>query len=159
MDASRKESIGVALGRLPSALIICSCGTGERPWPFVASWVQQAAMEPAMISIAIQRGRQALSRIGADGGRFTLSILPEDGRQLMKPFFSVDTDNPFADLVTCEAPFGGSYLQDAVAWLECREFSRADAGDHYLIVAEVLAGGILQDKAPAIHLRPSGFQY
>ena len=116
-------------------------------------------MEPAMISIAIQRDREALARIDADGGSFTLSILPEDGKHLMKPFFSVDPDNPFGELATGVAPAGGRYLQEALAWLECRAVSRAEAGDHYVLVAEVLAGELLQEKGPAIHLRASGFSY
>ena len=159
MSNVARENLGAALGRLPSTLIICSCGKGERPLPFVASWVQQAAMEPAMISIAIKGDRDALSRIQEDDGCFTLSILPEDGKHLMKHFFSVDANLPFGDLATGKAPGGGSYLEDALAWLECTEVTRAQAGDHQVIIAEVTAGAILQDKTPVIHLRPSGFSY
>lgn len=155
-----REALGQALGRVPSGIFVCSCGTGDGCVPFIASWVQQVAMEPAAVSVAIDRERAALPALEASDGRFTLSILPDDGDALMKPFFGQgDPEDPFGGLATATAPNGGTYLQDGLGWLECREIARAEAGSHILVVGEVTAGAMLREGDPRVHIRKSGFHY
>lgn len=120
----------------------------------------QSSFDPPSVSVAIEQGRDALDVLGEHDGRFTLSILPTgDGHALMKPFFSGDETKPFGDLATSRAPDGGVFLDDALAWLECREVTRAIVGNHVLVVGEVLAGATLRDGEPLVHVRKTGYSY
>ena len=155
----KNDALAAALGRVPSGLFVCSCGVGDASRPFVASWVMQASFEPPAISIAIEDGRDALSVLDAHEGLLTLSILPEGGQALMKPFFGGDDSAPFGDLELAQTASDGRYLADALAWLECREASRARIGKHHIVLAEVLDGSMLREGTPLVHVRKNGMRY
>jgi len=56
-----------------------------------------------------------------------------------------------------ESPAGQPLLSDALAWLEARVSKKVACGDHWLLVAEVLAGGVLDaDGITAVPQRRSG---
>lgn len=158
--SERDDALGSALGRVPSGIFVCSCGTGDASRPFIASWVMQSSFDPPSVSVAIEDGRDALEVLGDSDGRFTLSILPADsGHAMMKPFFSGDAERPYGDLATLRTEDDGIYLADALAWLECRELTRCRAGQHVLVVGEVLTGGTLRDGEPLVHVRKTGYSY
>src|SRR5699024_7370998 len=41
---------------------------------------------------------------------------------------------------------GAALLDDALAWLECRTWAEYDGGDHTLVVGEVLAARVSEDR-------------
>jgi flavin reductase (DIM6/NTAB) family NADH-FMN oxidoreductase RutF len=50
--------------------------------------------------------------------------------------------------------------EQAVAFLECRVESKLDAGDHWVLLANVLSGELLRENAvTAIHFRKTGASY
>ncbi len=160
MDEIVRERVGTALGRIPSGIFVCACRSGGEVLPFVASWVQQASMDPPCVSVAVQQGRRALSLLAAPEAAFTLSILPAGANHLMKPFFADPGPDPFGGLAVGRNELGGTYLEDAVAWLECRVVGELPAGDHRLFVGEVVDAACLgRDREPWLHVRKSGFQY
>ena len=159
MSDPDRDKIGKALGKVPSGLFIASCGKGTSSVPFLASWVQQCDLDEPLLMISVQKGREAMTALDDQGGAFTISVLPEGRHDLMKPFFHSKPEAPFGDLKTCRAPNGGVYLDEALAWMECSEVNRVDAGDHVVIVAQILAGDLLRDVKPAVHIRKSGFNY
>jgi len=61
--------------------------------------------------------------------------------------------------VSC-SPANQPLLPDALAWLEAEVKQRMECGDHWLIYAEVRAGGVLDsDGQTAVHHRRSGANY
>lgn len=158
-DQARDETLAAALGRVTSGLFVCSCGTGDASRPFIASWVMQAAFEPPTISVAIEEGREALEVLDAHAGHLTLSILPDDGQALMKPFFGGDESAPFGELDVVTTESGGRYLAAALAWLECRQIARTQVGKHQIVFAEVVAGAMLREGQPLVHVRKNGMRY
>lgn len=160
MDEALRERVGAALGRIPSGVFVCACRRGEQVLPFVASWVQQAAMDPPCVSVAVQEGRRALALLQAPDAAFTLSVLPSGANDLMRPFFGDPGPDPFGGLAVARNAQGGTYLEAAVAWLECCVLGSAPAGDHRIVIGEVVDGELLAgDREPWLHLRKSGFQY
>jgi flavin reductase (DIM6/NTAB) family NADH-FMN oxidoreductase RutF len=73
------------------------------------------------------------------------------GFALGEPAFTgLDIDRPSgAPPVLCEA----------LAYLECRVVSRHAAGDHDLILGRVVAGQLLSEGHPMVHVRKSGMHY
>ncbi len=157
-----RDVLGPPIGKIPSGVFVASCGRGEKSVPFIASWVQQVAMDPPALCIAIDASRSGLEVLSGDDSWITLSMLPEGRFELMKPFFKApeEGESAFGPLATSTAPNGGIYLDDALCWMECKELSRMQVGGHHLLAIEVRDAKLLQpDASPMVHIRKTGFSY
>jgi flavin reductase (DIM6/NTAB) family NADH-FMN oxidoreductase RutF len=155
------ETIGKAIGRIPSGLFIVTArsATGTET-AFLASWVQQVAFEPPLVSVAIKKGRLALEVLG-DDGCFAVNVVGEENKGLIGRYakgIAPGTD-VFADESVRRAATGAAILPEATAYMDCRLHARAAMGDHVLCVGEVVAGDVLAGDEPMVHLRRSGFDY
>jgi flavin reductase (DIM6/NTAB) family NADH-FMN oxidoreductase RutF len=71
-----------------------------------------------------------------------------------------DGADPLAGVRVIETPGGLPALADSLAWVECRLVSTCDfGGDHEIFIAEIVAGEILKEGKPFMHVRGSGFHY
>ncbi len=156
-----KEAVGRAIGRIGSGVhVVAMNRNGERDG-LLTSWIGQAAFEPPMLSLAIKKGRPILSKL-PDGATFTVSVLSKSNMDIYKNFakpFTPELDR-FEGLKVEEDKQGNPYFADAVAYLSCVIAGRVEAGDHFVLVAEIVGGAGLQtEQEPMIHLRKNGFQY
>ncbi len=156
-----RETIGKALGRIPSGCSILTASHEEDRTGTLVSWVQQASFEPLAVSVCLKPDRPVVPLIERSG-RFLLNVIGEDPSHLFKHFgkgFPPGAD-AFAGLEIWETPYGPA-LAEAVAHLGCRVRERVRAGDHDLFVAEVLAGAAGEGGAgkPYVHLRATGLTY
>ena len=156
-----KQTIGRALGKVPSGVYILTATHSGQSAAMMVSWAQQAAFSPPAVSIAMAKDRFLRKLIDA-GGAFALSVLAKSDNTLMKKYARgiPEGEDPFAGIATGQTPGGAIYLADALAWLECRLLKTCDfGGDHDLYVAEITAGQLLKDEASFTHVRGNGFHY
>ena len=60
----------------------------------------------------------------------------------------------------CIRDSGQPLLPEALAWLEATVQQRMDCGDHWVLYAQVTAGGLFDETAlTALHHRRSGANY
>ena len=159
-DASQRD-LGAALGKVPSGLFILTARHGDRETGLLVSWVQQCAFDPPGVTVALKRGRD----VGAwltDGAEFTLNILGEGNLPLVKHFAAGfgPHDNAFAGLAARHrhAPHA-PVLKEALAHLDLRVLARHAAGDHDLLVCQVVAGAPQHPGKPLTHVRNNGSHY
>ena len=58
MNDDKNDDLAKVLGRIPSGVFVLTCGDGAGNMTgMLASWVQQAAFEPPMISVGVKNGR------------------------------------------------------------------------------------------------------
>ena len=145
-------------------MLTASKGDGEQALSgaMVASWVSQASFTPPGLSVAVARDR-AVEALLHVGDHFALNVLA-DGREnaLMKQFLQPfqPGDDRFSGLELERSPQGQPLLPDALAWLEATVKQRMDVGDHWIIYAEVKAGGLFDESGvTALHHRRSGANY
>lgn len=159
LSTESKDRIGKALGRIPSGCCIVTVKGATGQTGMLASWVQQAAFEPPMISMAIKRERPVAMLIDEAGG-FVINVLGENATPMFQHFgkgFSPEQD-AFAGLET--KPVGaGVVISDQIAWLSARVASRHPAGDHWLYLAEIVDAGIGELAPPYVHIRKNGLNY
>ena len=157
-----KQTIGRALGRVPSGVFILTASHGEQPLAMMASWVQQVAFQPPCLSVAIAKERTISEALREAGATFALSVVSEGDTSLMKKYargIPAGVD-PFDGVRTTSTTTGSVVLADALAYLECRAIKSVDFGaDHDVVIAEVIAGELLKEGASFTHLRGSGFHY
>jgi len=161
LDESTKERVGKALGRVPSGVFVLTARHEDHSMGMLASWVQQVSFEPAMITVAVAKGRSIMPLI-SESRHFGLCQLPVGDKIITRKFAaSCDiNDDPFlgfemnTDTVT-RVPI----LANIMSYLECEVTCHVDVeGDHDLFVGTIRGGNFLQGE-PWIHLRDSGFKY
>src|SRR3954452_2677360 len=85
MSEQLKQSIGKALGKIPSGVFVLTAQHGNENSAMLASWVQQAGFDPPAVSVALAKDRLIIDIIRASR-KFALSIVPQDDSSLMKKY-------------------------------------------------------------------------
>lgn len=155
-----KKPLASALGRIPSGLFILTARNNDKETGMLASWVQQCSFEPPQVTVALSRERPVSVWLDL-GAFFGLNILDDSQTDMIGHFgrgFSLDQP-AFTGLETTRSERGLPVLEEALAYLECRVVDRFSAGDHDLLVGQVVAGQILGDGHPMVHVRKSGLHY
>ncbi|MBK7642639.1 MAG: flavin reductase [Planctomycetes bacterium] len=130
------------------------------PVGFVASLLQQVGFAPPMLCVAVAKEREPLRDLRATG-RFSLSMLDGASRSRMAPFLRAPAPGASAydGLALGHTPAGLPYLEEGLAWFDCRIVSEHEAGDHVAVFAEVEAAATLREGDPHVHLRRNGLSY
>ena len=156
----QRQQLAAALGRVPSGLFILTVRRGTAETGILVSWVQQCALAPPHVSVAVKCGRPVNDWL-IEGSSFVLNILDDTQTDMVGHFgrgFALDQP-AFTDLDVERPDDGTPILSEALAYLRCRIVSRLTAGDHDLLVAEVVAGQMLGEGQPMVHTRKNGFHY
>ena len=145
---------------IPSGIFVVTTARGSVRAAYVGSWLQQAAFEPPAITIAMNKHRPLLALLEPGSG-LGVNILGRRQAALYARFergFGLDED-PFVGEAVMTAVTGVPLLEEAFAYVDCRVQTMVDAGDHMVILAEVLAGAVQQTGEPMTYTRRSGFTY
>lgn len=160
-EAGHDAQPGIAaLGRVPSGLFVLTTGHGHQETGMLASWVQQCGFDPPRITAAFGKDRWILDWL-TDGAAFTVNILSE-GQKPLVAHFGKGFDRgeaAFEGLEVRRSAETAPVLLAAHAYLNCRVAGRFDAGDHVLVVGQVVGGEVLREARPATHVRQSGGHY
>jgi flavin reductase (DIM6/NTAB) family NADH-FMN oxidoreductase RutF len=126
----------------------------------LVSWVQQCSFTPPCVSLALKRDRPVWPWL-AEGQGFVLNILDDTQTDMIVHFGKgFDPGAPaFVGLEVDREAAAAPVLQDALAYLNCKVVTRCQAGDHDLIIGEVVAGRLLSEGHPMVHIRKSGAHY
>ena len=160
---SLDASMDKALGRISGGLYVVTAAQEGRSSAMVASWVAQASFQPPGVTVAVARDR-AIEALLQVGDRFVLNILSQDNhQQLLRHFlkrFPPGADRFAGVNILPSAAPGGPVLADALAFLGCCVRQRLEAGDHWVIYAEVESGRVAdQEGQTAVHHRKVGNHY
>src|SRR5215216_3764041 len=137
-----QQTIGRAMGRVPSGVFILTAGSAAEKTAMMASWVQQAGFEPAAVSVAIAKERPIGDLIRREK-RFVLNVIGEKDHHIMRKYArGVEPGaDPFEGVAIIMSEMGGIVLAECLAYLDCKLISVCDfGGDHELFIGQVLGG-------------------
>jgi flavin reductase (DIM6/NTAB) family NADH-FMN oxidoreductase RutF len=159
-ETDPQKQLASALGRIPSGLFILTLAEGAETSGMLASWVQQCSFHPPQLTVAMGHDR-LLARGLAPGAPFILNILDSTQTDMIVHFGKGFAPGApaFTGLAIQPSSAGPPILSDALAYLECQVVSICPAGDHDLIIGRVLAGRVLDEGQPMVHIRKSGMHY
>lgn len=152
--------IATAIGRIPSGCSILTVRTDTDRTGMLASWVQQAAFEPPIVSVAVKAGRPIADLIDKARG-FTLNLLGENPGPMFKQFGKgfAPGEDAFAGLKTTDVEFGVA-IPDQIAVLSCKLVARQKVGDHDVLFGEIVQATAVDSLPPPyVHIRKSGANY
>ncbi|MGM9336782.1 flavin reductase family protein [Streptomyces murinus] len=109
------------------------------PVGFTATSLTSVSAEPPMISFGVGTGASSWPAI-AEAEHIGVHILGEHQGDLAATFARSGADRFGAPTAWRDGPEGVPVLDDVLAWLVCRIVARVPAGDHRIVLAEVVLG-------------------
>jgi flavin reductase (DIM6/NTAB) family NADH-FMN oxidoreductase RutF len=137
----RQHAAGVA---------VITAGGETGPVGFTATSLSSVSAKPPMLSFGISTGASSWPAIsGAD--HVGVHILGEHQEQLAATFARSGADRFGAPTAWREGPEGVPVLDDVLAWLVCRVVARVPAGDHRIVLGEVVLGDPAGSGRPLLY--------
>lgn len=157
MDAAAKKTV---LRHFPYGLYVITVTADGEEHGMTANWVTQAAFEPPMVAVAIENTSKTIAMI-RDSHHFAINVLRTGQRELAGKLGRTSTQAPhkLKGVKTRPAPGAGTpVLADGLGWVECRLMTTLPAGDHTLVLGEVIEAGV-EHEGDALTLQEAGFKY
>jgi flavin reductase (DIM6/NTAB) family NADH-FMN oxidoreductase RutF len=133
----------------------------EGPRAATLSWVMQASFEPKLIAVAVRKGT-AIHDAMLTSRLFGLHVVGGDQPDFAKAFFKVGESIPeaIAGYRFALSDRGVPIFEAAPAWLECEVVEAAsEQGDHAVLLARVVGGGVRDLGGPMLALRDTPWHY
>jgi len=110
-----------------------------QPRGLTANSFTSVSLAPPLVLICIDRGAASHGAF-ADGAGFAINILSDEQRAVSALFASKAADK-FAQVDWRPGLGGGALIEGSLAWLDCRLDRLIPAGDHSILLGQVLALG------------------
>jgi 3-hydroxy-9,10-secoandrosta-1,3,5(10)-triene-9,17-dione monooxygenase reductase component len=135
--ADRTSDFRATLGHFASGVVIIAARHEGRPVGLSVQSFASLSLDPPLVSLSVSLSSMTWPVI-AEEGQFCASILSADQEALCQRF-AVSGADKFAGVPWTTCPRTGSpRIDGALAWVDCGVRSVYPAGDHRLIVADVL---------------------
>jgi flavin reductase (DIM6/NTAB) family NADH-FMN oxidoreductase RutF len=157
MDAQAKKTL---LQKIPYGLYVCTSKDGTETSAMLCNWVAQASFSPPMVTLAAQNDAHS-HKVILGSGVFCLNLLPKGARDTAVHFAQhydevgdklEDRDYDLSD------ELGLPVVPEAVGYIELKVVGTLEAGDHNVLLGEVVGATVLND-GPLYTQRDAGFDY
>ncbi len=158
MDQSAKKTV---LRHFPYGLYAVTVKQDGEEHGMTANWLTQASFEPPMVAVAVENTSRTIEMI-RDARQFAINVFQQGQRDLAGKLGRSSDSAPqkLKGVKTKPAPVSGApILADALGWVECRVIATLPAGDHTLVLGEVVQAGVEHEGAQALTLQETGFKY
>jgi flavin reductase (DIM6/NTAB) family NADH-FMN oxidoreductase RutF len=158
MDEATKKTV---LRHFPYGLYVITVAHGGEEHGMTANWLTQAAFDPPMVVVAVENTSKTIAMI-RDAHHFVINVLQQGQRDLAGKLGRTSEQAPqkLKGIKTKPAPRSGApVLADALGWVECRVVATLPAGDHTLVLGEVVEAGVEHGDAQPLTLQEAGFKY
>jgi flavin reductase (DIM6/NTAB) family NADH-FMN oxidoreductase RutF len=155
LDAKKKVLRSIVYG-----LYALGVRRGDEDHAMTVNWLTQVSFEPPMVAVSVESESHSLELLRA-ARAFAISILPTGSRQLAGRLgkSSATTPRKLEGVAHRPGPTTGApILDEATGWLECRIVAEQPAGDHVVVIGEVVEAGTVRE-ADTLTLKETGFRY
>jgi flavin reductase (DIM6/NTAB) family NADH-FMN oxidoreductase RutF len=140
----------LVLGHLPTGVSVVTAYGPDGPVGMSANSVTSVSLEPPLLLVCPAKASTTWPDIRA-AGEFCVNVMAGHHEEMTRRFAVRGADR-FAG-VSWRDGLCGPALDDAAAWIECRLRDEHDAGDHTIVVADVLALEAGEDPVPLVFFR------
>jgi flavin reductase (DIM6/NTAB) family NADH-FMN oxidoreductase RutF len=139
------------LGRLPTGVVVIAGGDPKQPSGLVVGSFMSVSLVPPLVAVCVAKTSTSWPAIEA-GHKFCANVLAE-GQEAVARRFAQSGGDKFSEFGWSPSPATGSPLiDDVAAWIDCRIYERYEAGDHWLVLGEVLElSGLREGGALLFH--------
>jgi len=142
------KNIAAALRKLEYGVYVVTMGKGNDGNAFTASWVSQISSAPPMVALAVHNKHQS-ARYLQEHGSFVLNLIDKDQIAVAQTYYG-PAESGYEKLkhaaVKPSPVTGTAMLNGAIGFLDCRIVKMVPAGNHTLLLADVVAGEMSGDR-------------
>ena len=148
MDEQAKKKI---LQQIPYGLYVIGVKDGDSHHAFTGSWLSQCSMKPPRLMLGLRHGTHSLDMI-RHGKVFSVNWMSKDDKKVLEQFFKATpaSGNRFGELTYETKKTGAPILDKALSYVECEVIDIHEAGDHSIVVGEVVNAEFRSGDAPLI---------
>ena len=157
MDTALKKTV---LRMFTYGLYAVTAKHGDEVSMMTVNWITQASFDPPMLALAVEHDSHSRKIIEASGA-LVVNLYDSTQRELAGHLGMTFAKHPDkqTELAWTPGPVTGSPVLDAtLGWVECKVVSQTPAGDHILVIAEVVDVGQHREGTP-LTLKEAGFKY
>ncbi|QEU96034.1 flavin reductase family protein [Streptomyces kanamyceticus] len=147
---ARPDLLRSVFRRHAAGVAVITAARDARPVGFTATSLTSVSAEPPMISFGIGTGASSWPAM-SEAEHVGVHILGEHQQDLAATFARSGADRFGAPTRWREGPEGVPVLDGALAWLVCRIVARVPAGDHCIVLAEVVEGDTAGEGRPLVY--------
>jgi flavin reductase (DIM6/NTAB) family NADH-FMN oxidoreductase RutF len=151
------SEIAALFHRLTYGVYVVGVAAEERRDGFTAAWVMQVSFDPLLLAVSINPGNASYELLHAAGG-FTVNVLKQGQLELARRFGtrSGRTEDKLQGIRWTPGRTGAPILDEALAYFDCQLTGRHRAGDHELVLGQVVAGKILDPRGKPLTYAETG---
>jgi len=121
-----------------------------REHAFTAAWVMQVSFDPPLLAFSINPNHYSY-RILKEGGQCSVNVLARGQLSIAAHFGDANIRDKMAGYSWQAAPSGVPVLNEALAYFDCVVSHSTSAGDHEIIICQVLGADVLKAGVPMLY--------
>ena len=152
-----RESLAALFRRITAGVYVVGVAHADQRNAFTAAWLIQASFDPLLLALSINPTHTSYDLLKAGGG-FTVNVLQENDLALARYFGlqSGRTVDKLAGIVWYPGRTGAPILAQALAYFECQVTGSLPAGDHEIVLGQVLDGQLVVPAAAPLRYEQTG---
>jgi flavin reductase (DIM6/NTAB) family NADH-FMN oxidoreductase RutF len=136
------------LGHYPTGVCIVTASDADGAAGLAVGSFTSVSLEPPLVAFFPDKRSSSWPRIDKIG-KFCVNVLASDQQELCRQFASSGGDK-FAGVSHRSSSNGSPILDGVVAWIDCTLHAVHEAGDHYIVLGEVVALSVETPSRPLL---------
>lgn len=143
-----------AMSRFATGVTVVTTNVAAGDVAMTANSFSSVSLEPLLVSVAVRKNARFEAAV-RESGSFVVNVLSELQRSVADTFAAKgrgSDDRPLLDLLPHSRSLftGSAVLDDALAVVHCTVYNLAEAGDHVLVLGEVVEVYAAEPAAPLV---------
>ena len=156
MNEEAKKNI---LRKIPYGLYVIGVKDQSSHHAFTGSWLSQCSMKPPKVMLGVRHGTHSFEMLKT-GKAFSVNFLAKTDKKILEQFFkpTPSNGNRFGELEFSLKKTNTPILKNAIAYLECEVNHIFEAGDHSIVIGEVVEAEVVKDE-PSLIMSDTPWHY
>jgi flavin reductase (DIM6/NTAB) family NADH-FMN oxidoreductase RutF len=145
------QKIAELFQRITTGVYVIGVAADDCRNAFTAAWLMPVSFQPLLVALSINPLHSSYRLLKA-GSIFSVNVLSKEQLDLAMHFGLPGTTDKLANVSWQPGTLGAPLLVEAIAHFECKLVDEYVAGDHVLVIGQVVAGVLLSaDTAPLLY--------
>ncbi len=144
-------SLRTVLGHFATGVAIITAVDGEEPVGMACNSFTSVSLEPQLVLFCAAKASTTWPRIQT-AKKWAANILCEEAEEVSRLFAQKGADR-FARIAYTFGRSGAPLLEAALAFVDCETIAEHDAGDHVIVVGQILELGYISEGKPLLFYR------